>query len=284
MAVNKTVDMTGYVKLFGSILASTIWREDDKTRLVWITMLAMSNKNGIVEASVPGLADFARVSVEECRTALRKLESPDPDSRTKIMEGRRIEAIDGGWAIINHGKYREKMGAEERRQYLALKQREHRERKARQQPVNSVNKKSTRSTHAEAEAEAEADPSPDVGKAADAARPSLGGSASIVSSSKSDIRPPAGTSPISAKPPSKVPLNDEEWLRGLESDPTYAGINVRQELGKMNRWCAVNQKHPTQRRFINWLNRTDKPIQAAIVQPSKAASADVPKSDDPSLF
>ena len=43
--------MPGYTKLFNSILASTIWRADDKTRIVWITLLAMADKHGIVEAS-----------------------------------------------------------------------------------------------------------------------------------------------------------------------------------------------------------------------------------------
>ena len=48
--------MAGYTKLFNSILQSTIWREDDKTRIVWITLLAMADKNGIAETSLPSLA------------------------------------------------------------------------------------------------------------------------------------------------------------------------------------------------------------------------------------
>lgn len=39
---------SGSIKLFGSIVASTIWREDDKTRLVWITLLALSDRDGFV--------------------------------------------------------------------------------------------------------------------------------------------------------------------------------------------------------------------------------------------
>ncbi len=88
--------MTGYTKLFNSILASTIWRADDKTRLVWITLLAMADRWGIAEGSTPGLADLARVSVEDCRRALDELQAPDPDSRTKEHDGRRIKAIDDG--------------------------------------------------------------------------------------------------------------------------------------------------------------------------------------------
>lgn len=109
--------MSGYTKLFSSIVASTIWREDDATRLVWVTMLAMVSKDGIVEASAPGLADMARVPVEECRKSLAKLEGPDPDSRSKNDEGRRIRPVDGGWEIINYYKYRERLMSDERRQY-----------------------------------------------------------------------------------------------------------------------------------------------------------------------
>ena len=131
--------MAGYTKLFSSIVASTIWRADDKTRLVWITMLAMADQFGIVEASVPGLADMARVTLEECQEALGELQSPDPYSRSSESEGRRIEPVDGGWKLINHGKYREKMGKDERREYQRLYQRSYRKRL-----VNSDSDKSTK--------------------------------------------------------------------------------------------------------------------------------------------
>lgn len=149
----------GYTKLFSSILASTIWREPNHVRLVWITLLALADKDGVCEASVPGLADLARVPINECEDALQRLSSADPYSRTSEHEGRRIEPIDGGWLLLNHSKYREKMNAEERREYLRIKKAESR---ARQQSVNNGQQSSTESTQAEAEAEAssalEADP------------------------------------------------------------------------------------------------------------------------------
>ncbi|MBU2073018.1 MAG: hypothetical protein KJ938_01150, partial [Actinobacteria bacterium] len=102
--------MSGFTKLFGSIVASTVWREDDKTRIVWVTMLAMADRSGVVEASIPGLADMSRVSVEDCQGALARLSSPDSFSRSKAEEGRRILPVDGGWRLVNHGHYREKLG------------------------------------------------------------------------------------------------------------------------------------------------------------------------------
>ena len=107
----------GYTKLFNEIVSSTIWGEPHTTRIVWITMLAMRNRQNIVEASIPGLAHAARVSLQECLDALLLLSSPDSYSRSKEHEGRRIREVDGGWTILNGDKYRDKMSIDERREY-----------------------------------------------------------------------------------------------------------------------------------------------------------------------
>lgn len=95
-----------FTKLFTSITESTVWLTPASTRIVWITMIAMADRHGRVYASVPGLAHRARVTVDECREALRTFESPDEESRTKEFEGRRILAFEGGWELLNHAKYR----------------------------------------------------------------------------------------------------------------------------------------------------------------------------------
>jgi hypothetical protein len=100
--------MSGYTPLFQSIITSSIWNEDDQTRIVWISLLALADAEGKVEGSIAGIAPVARVTIQQCEKALKKLRSPDPYSRTKDDEGRRIKEIDGGWLILNHNKYREK--------------------------------------------------------------------------------------------------------------------------------------------------------------------------------
>jgi hypothetical protein len=138
--------MNGYTKLFSSIVTSTIWQAPSPTRILWITLLAAADKNGEVAGSVPGLAHLASISVAEAEAGFAELSAPDPYSRTPDNEGRRIAKIDGGWQILNHAKYRAKLSADDRREYLAKKQREHRAKQAMstpcQQPstnVNSVN-------------------------------------------------------------------------------------------------------------------------------------------------
>lgn len=121
------IPMTGYTKLFGSILTSTIWRESKETKLLWITMLALANKQGVVEASLPGLADMARITLDECKAGLAALEAPDPYSRTKEHEGRRVEEVDGGWRLLNYLKYRDKLSNIQAREYFKLKKRQYRE-------------------------------------------------------------------------------------------------------------------------------------------------------------
>lgn len=101
-----------FTKLFSTITESTIWAESHPTRIVWITMLAMADWNGQVFGSIPGLANRARVTLEECEAALTRFQEPDRYSRTKANEGRRIEAIEGGWRILNHAKFREVRHAE----------------------------------------------------------------------------------------------------------------------------------------------------------------------------
>ena len=58
----------------------------------------------------------------------------------------------------------------------------------------------------------------------------------------------------------KVVIDDETWLKALEENPVYRGLEVRVLYGKMMTWCEVNGKRPTRRRFVNWLNREDKPV------------------------
>jgi hypothetical protein len=132
-----------FVKLYDSILRSSVWLEDPPTRIVWITLLALAGPDGHVEASVPGLAHAANVPVPACRKALKILESPDPDSKDPANEGRRIEADDGGWLVLNYQKYREMPSPS------AIRMRRHRARQA----SHSDNV----TTEAEAEAEAEAE-------------------------------------------------------------------------------------------------------------------------------
>lgn len=133
--------MNGYTKLFNSILSSTVWREDLPTKVVWITMLALADRDGNVEASVPGLAHLAGVALEEAEGALAKFLSPDKYSRSSAHDGRRIVAIDGGWNLLNHDKYRAKLSPEDIRERDRIRKQRQRERQRAECPAESGTKR-----------------------------------------------------------------------------------------------------------------------------------------------
>lgn len=64
-------------------------------------------------------------------------------------------------------------------------------------------------------------------------------------------------------------LPDDEFLDGLQKNPAYSMLNVRHCYQRMMTWCQVNSKQPSRRRFINWLNREDKPMTANGKPPKK---------------
>lgn len=103
-----------YNKLFTKILDSSIWLENQPTRIVWITFIACMDQDGVVAlSSVGNVANRARVSLEEAEAAIHCLESPDIYNPDQEQEGRRIERIPGvGWVVLNAQKYRDIIKAE----------------------------------------------------------------------------------------------------------------------------------------------------------------------------
>ncbi len=163
-----------FTKLFNTLTDSTVWAEPNATRIVWITLLSMADRRGRIFASVPGLANRARVTVEEAETALERFMAPDKYSRTPDHEGRRIEPIEGGWRLLNFEKYRDQKDEvsvrESKRDYMrrvrekqaadkeaAATARVEKEAPRVEKKIPPVGSKNPQWTQAEAEAEAEAE-------------------------------------------------------------------------------------------------------------------------------
>jgi hypothetical protein len=145
--------MSGFTKLFSQILDSTIWREDDRTRILWITMLAMVDRDGVVKSSIPGLADRARISIDDCEAGLERFQQADKYSTSQDDEGRRIRPVNGGWLLINHSKYRALMSADEQREKARLRKQNQRARVKQRDMSRAVT--SSPECHDIAEAEAD---------------------------------------------------------------------------------------------------------------------------------
>jgi hypothetical protein len=238
--------MTGYTKVFSSIVTSTIWRESPEVCKVWITMLALANQDGVVEASVPGLADMARVGLAEVENALATFQSPDAYSRSPEYEGRRIEPVEGGWRILNHSKYRFKLSPDDRRERDRLRKQRWREHQRSGCPTETGTKRDNRDssrmsrhTEADADAKAEADKKQEY------------------------CAEPDGSTPASAV--ITLPLNDNSEYPIVQQQVNewsglFPAVHVGQQLRNMRAWLLAN---PTRRKtnrgierfIVSWLSR-----------------------------
>lgn len=174
----------------------------------------MADRRGRVWGSVPGIANRARVSVDEARKAIEAFLSPDPDSRTKDYEGKRIAEIDGGWRLLNYDKYRSIQDEEGRKEY----QREWV--KQRRQEKSTVDTSRSQSTQAEAEAEA-------------------------IKEKEMATSPPAAATAASACPVQKVVELYHEKLKALprvekltKAREGYIKQRWREDLTDLDDWAA----------------------------------------------
>ena len=142
-----------YVKLFSSILASSIWSEDVTTRLTWIALLAMSDPDGFVRGSDDGLARMANIPLPEFQRALDILSASDTRRPGQEFDGRRIERTLEGVVLLNYCKYRELKDVDVRREQTRDRVRRFRERAVTQDVTlgNAPKRQEEEETEAEAD-------------------------------------------------------------------------------------------------------------------------------------
>lgn len=247
-----------YVKLFGTILYSTIWGASATTRVVWITLLAMADEEGNVYTTIPGLARAAAVTIEETEHAITEFQTPDPYSSSKAEGGRRVIPFDGGFHLVNYQKYRE-LRTLKQRQTAARVQR-HRARKEAERSVTSVTRNDgsvTRNdvtTYAETDTEAETE-----------AEEKIGGEAPPIFCSEPREDAPSEPPPDEPDPVLTIEaIRGETWALTPELlaawEDTYPGIDVLAEGRRARAWLDANPTRRKTRRgmkrfLVNWLNR-----------------------------
>jgi hypothetical protein len=122
-----------YSKLYSSIVHSSLWTEPDHIRILFITLLAIADREGFVYGSRNGLMRLANLNPDHCAEVdpFQALMDPDKDSsdllRNPENEGRRIEAVPGGFLLLNFAYYRGLFDDEDRREQNRLAQARHRE-------------------------------------------------------------------------------------------------------------------------------------------------------------
>lgn len=67
--------------------------------------------------------------------------------------------------------------------------------------------------------------------------------------------------PIKKRNPKVNEISNEDWMASLIANPIYSGLDIKLLYGKMLVWYENMGKKPTRRRFLNWLNREEKPLK-----------------------
>lgn len=109
--------------------------------LVFSNLLAFKDQDQYVDKTELAIAQEVGLTEEQVRAALDELEAPDPKSRSKAYEGRRLLRIDAhrdwGWFVVNGEFYDRIRNAEERRRQNREAQAAKRERDRALLPVTS---------------------------------------------------------------------------------------------------------------------------------------------------
>ena len=118
-----------YKNPLANLLNTSLWLKDKSVLLVWITLVAMADEKGVVDANDRAIAYRSRVPFDKTLEALKVLSEPDCYAICADNDGRRVERIDGlGWQIFDADGLG--LWDTDRRTYSRLKQREFRQRKA----------------------------------------------------------------------------------------------------------------------------------------------------------
>lgn len=120
--------MNTWTPVWSKLPDSSVWAESKDVKILFITMLALKDRDHVVRYNAFELARKANLSESEVLAALEVLKSPD----TRRLEpqdfgGRRIERVEDGWLLLNGEKYRRKMQDIYRKEYKRIKQAEYRD-------------------------------------------------------------------------------------------------------------------------------------------------------------
>lgn len=253
--------------MFGKYFASTFTGSMVGSGLnvfaVWGYVIANTRADGYVELNPPLLAAIMGCTVGEVTAAIDFLKRPDPDSRNKVQDGRRlIQEAAFLYFVPTYSTYRGMRDDDDRAEYMRDYMRAYRARqKGEQGSVNvNVNHGKPPLAHAEAEAEAEAGKSKACAQRDSANRPAPA----------SDDPPKPPKRAKEAKPPAPpiepadivctLPLIDGSDFTITKQHlaiwvPAYPAVEIRQQLRRAKAWLVSNPKNrKTARGILRFVN------------------------------
>ena len=242
-----------YGKIFASMFNGSM-RGHGVPQLVFTYMLCNCSQEGVFDQIPQCIADATGFPLQEVLKAIAYLESPDPSSRSKVDDGRRIRLLDAtrswGWEIVNHAHYRSLSTKE------AMLEAD-RVRKRLRSGKSVLDLSSTKS-----EVPEKSSTTPETHEYEDdPANVSMGGGLG------------------EGKVVQKIPINTGEDVPVCESavkewETLYPQVDVVQTLNEIRGWCLANKSKRKTRggveRFINsWLCREQNKPQPAGGVPQK---------------
>jgi hypothetical protein len=107
-----------YTKVFRSIYEGTL-SDDWQALVTFQQLLILSDQNGVVDMTLAAIQRTTGIPLDILKHGMEALEQPDPQSRSRDMDGRRIARLDAhrdwGWFIVNFQTYRELQEREDKR-------------------------------------------------------------------------------------------------------------------------------------------------------------------------
>lgn len=120
-----------FVKIFAQVLDSSL-AEDFQVRHIFEDILKLVDIDGVCDMTHEAIARRINCPLEMVVAAIAKLEQPDPKSRNRDEEGRRIVRLDQhrdwGWFVVNYHHYRNIESDEQRREKTRERTRKWRQR------------------------------------------------------------------------------------------------------------------------------------------------------------
>lgn len=109
----------GYAKIFASIYDGTL-AEHWQALVTFQQLMILSNARGVVDMTPFSISRRTGIPLEIIEAGIAVLAAPDPRSRSKEADGRRIVLLDPdrdwGWRLVNHAYYRGLMSATDKKE------------------------------------------------------------------------------------------------------------------------------------------------------------------------
>lgn len=101
----------GYTPVFDSIYSGTLYGRWPEAA-VWASLLPLLDQRGELDLSYEAISGMTGWPLDLLRVGIEQLMEPDPNSRSKEHEGRRLIPLEPGrawgWKAVNHWRYRDK--------------------------------------------------------------------------------------------------------------------------------------------------------------------------------